>query len=234
MVAFRIVLRFIFSIVSSSHPRNPRSRGRSTPRRDGNTPDGRARARLRKACAVGSARPKRDRRGGDSLAPALRRAAPAGRRDTGPGVFHEQEIPIMPGHTRRAGSGSHPRSAVRLLGAIGLAAFALLSASALAQGERGETMLVIHGGSEVLPPDEMTPELRREYEADLVRSLRAGHAILARGGAASTRSRRRSGSWRIRRCSTRGMGRSSRRAGATNSTRRSWRASRGRPGLWPA
>lgn len=43
-------------------------------------------------------------------------------------------------------------------------------------------MLVIHGGSEVLPPDEMTPELRREYEADLERSLRAGHAILARGG----------------------------------------------------
>ena len=45
-------------------------------------------------------------------------------------------------------------------------------------------MLAIHGGSEVVPRGEMTPELQQAYEADLERALRAGHAILTRGRSA--------------------------------------------------
>jgi beta-aspartyl-peptidase (threonine type) len=63
-----------------------------------------------------------------------------------------------------------------------LSAVALATTVARAQGERGrKTVLVIHGGSEVLTREEMTPELRREYEKDLEQSLRAGHAVLERG-----------------------------------------------------
>src|SRR4051812_33823400 len=43
-------------------------------------------------------------------------------------------------------------------------------------------MLAIHGGSEVVPRGEMTPELKASYESGLERALRAGHAILDRGG----------------------------------------------------
>src|SRR4051794_39547767 len=63
-----------------------------------------------------------------------------------------------------------------------IAAMALLSNVATTLAQEGKTMLVIHGGSQVISRDKMTPELRRSYEADLEKSLRAGHAILARGG----------------------------------------------------
>jgi beta-aspartyl-peptidase (threonine type) len=43
--------------------------------------------------------------------------------------------------------------------------------------------LVVHGGAGTLKREEMTPERERALRADLVAALRAGYAVLARGGA---------------------------------------------------
>ncbi|MBC8245304.1 MAG: isoaspartyl peptidase/L-asparaginase [Verrucomicrobia bacterium] len=44
--------------------------------------------------------------------------------------------------------------------------------------------IVIHGGAGRIDRDALTPERERQYHATLEQSLRAGHAILARGGSA--------------------------------------------------
>ncbi|HUP64016.1 MAG TPA: isoaspartyl peptidase/L-asparaginase [Thermoanaerobaculia bacterium] len=46
----------------------------------------------------------------------------------------------------------------------------------------GKTVLVIHGGAGTIRKANMTPEVEREYREKLSEALRAGHAILARGG----------------------------------------------------
>ena len=46
----------------------------------------------------------------------------------------------------------------------------------------GRPMLVIHGGAGTITRSSMTPEREKEYRAALEASLRAGHAVLARGG----------------------------------------------------
>jgi L-asparaginase / beta-aspartyl-peptidase len=44
--------------------------------------------------------------------------------------------------------------------------------------------IAIHGGAGVILPENMTPELEAAYRAELEGALRAGHAVLARGGSA--------------------------------------------------
>ncbi|WP_138379020.1 isoaspartyl peptidase/L-asparaginase family protein [Luteithermobacter gelatinilyticus] len=48
----------------------------------------------------------------------------------------------------------------------------------------GEYRLVIHGGAGTIMKENMTPELEAAYRAKLKQALRAGQAVLARGGAA--------------------------------------------------
>lgn len=71
---------------------------------------------------------------------------------------------------------------MRLL-ASALAAI-VLSLPALAQQPRpaGRTMLVIHGGAGTITRGSMTPEREKEYRAGLEAALRAGQAVLTRGG----------------------------------------------------
>jgi len=45
--------------------------------------------------------------------------------------------------------------------------------------------LVIHGGAGTIERSKITPELERQYTEALAQALRAGHAVLARGGAAT-------------------------------------------------
>jgi beta-aspartyl-peptidase (threonine type) len=47
-----------------------------------------------------------------------------------------------------------------------------------------ETMLALHGGAGTIPPDSITPEMAATYHRGLAACLRAGHAVLARGGSA--------------------------------------------------
>ncbi|HEU4520761.1 MAG TPA: isoaspartyl peptidase/L-asparaginase, partial [Thermoanaerobaculia bacterium] len=42
--------------------------------------------------------------------------------------------------------------------------------------------LVVHGGAGTITRGSMTPEREKEYRSALEAALRAGHAILARGG----------------------------------------------------
>jgi beta-aspartyl-peptidase (threonine type) len=66
---------------------------------------------------------------------------------------------------------------------LALVALALMSQPAFAQ-EVPKWSLAIHGGAGTLDPEQMTPERRAAYEADLQRALDAGSKILAEGGAA--------------------------------------------------
>ncbi|HUP48073.1 MAG TPA: isoaspartyl peptidase/L-asparaginase [Thermoanaerobaculia bacterium] len=50
------------------------------------------------------------------------------------------------------------------------------------QPAAGRPMLVIHGGAGTITRGSMTAEREKEYRAALEASLRAGHAVLARGG----------------------------------------------------
>jgi beta-aspartyl-peptidase (threonine type) len=45
-----------------------------------------------------------------------------------------------------------------------------------------KAMLVVHGGAGTITRASMTPELEQQYRAGLEQALRAGHAVLARGG----------------------------------------------------
>jgi beta-aspartyl-peptidase (threonine type) len=47
-----------------------------------------------------------------------------------------------------------------------------------------ETMLALHGGAGTIPPGSITPEMAATYHQGLAACLRAGHAVLARGGSA--------------------------------------------------
>jgi beta-aspartyl-peptidase (threonine type) len=67
---------------------------------------------------------------------------------------------------------------------ITLIALALMPTAALAENVAPPWSLAIHGGAGTLDPKDMTPEKRRQYEADLQRALDAGSKILAEGGAA--------------------------------------------------
>ncbi|HVR43622.1 MAG TPA: isoaspartyl peptidase/L-asparaginase [Thermoanaerobaculia bacterium] len=51
-----------------------------------------------------------------------------------------------------------------------------------AGASKANIVLVIHGGAGTILKSNMPAELEREYRAKLVESLRAGHAVLARGG----------------------------------------------------
>lgn len=69
-----------------------------------------------------------------------------------------------------------------LLGALG--AIALLASPALGNEATPPWSLAIHGGAGTLDPDQMTPQLRAQYEAALQEALDAGAAVLAAGGSA--------------------------------------------------
>ena len=60
--------------------------------------------------------------------------------------------------------------------------FVLFPSTAIGQAAAPKTMLVIHGGAGTITRTSMTPEREKEYRAALEASLRAGHAVLARGG----------------------------------------------------
>src|SRR5262249_22302494 len=45
-----------------------------------------------------------------------------------------------------------------------------------------KVVLVIHGGAGALSKEKMTPELEKQYRADLENALREGHKILRREG----------------------------------------------------
>ena len=53
---------------------------------------------------------------------------------------------------------------------------------ALSLAAQGKIMLVIHGGAGTITRQSMTPEMEQQYRAGLEQSLRAGHAVLAKGG----------------------------------------------------
>ncbi|HEY0140027.1 MAG TPA: isoaspartyl peptidase/L-asparaginase [Thermoanaerobaculia bacterium] len=54
--------------------------------------------------------------------------------------------------------------------------------SLLAQEGKKTTMLVVHGGAGTITRASMSAELERDYRAKLEEALKAGHAILAKGG----------------------------------------------------
>lgn len=51
--------------------------------------------------------------------------------------------------------------------------------------EKNKCALVIHGGAGTMSPEEITPAIERDLRAGLQRSLDAGHAVLANGGASA-------------------------------------------------
>jgi L-asparaginase / beta-aspartyl-peptidase len=67
-----------------------------------------------------------------------------------------------------------------LLASLFLLAFPAIGMSQPAPA--GRPMLVIHGGAGTIARNSMTPEREKEYRTALESSLRAGHAVLARGG----------------------------------------------------
>jgi L-asparaginase / beta-aspartyl-peptidase len=56
----------------------------------------------------------------------------------------------------------------------------MFAATALAQSK---PMLVMHGGAGTITRASMTPELEKQYRETLEQALRAGHAVLSKGGA---------------------------------------------------
>lgn len=67
----------------------------------------------------------------------------------------------------------------RLLSAAFLSLFAI---AAVAADATRKPMLVIHGGAGTITRENLSAEMEKEYRAKLEESLRAGHAILAKGG----------------------------------------------------
>jgi L-asparaginase / beta-aspartyl-peptidase len=53
---------------------------------------------------------------------------------------------------------------------------------ALSVAAQGKIMLVMHGGAGTITRQSMTPELEQQYRAGMEAALRAGHAVLAKGG----------------------------------------------------
>jgi beta-aspartyl-peptidase (threonine type) len=53
---------------------------------------------------------------------------------------------------------------------------------ALAATAAEKTMLVIHGGAGTITRSSMTPEMEQQYRSGMEQALRAGHAVLAKGG----------------------------------------------------
>jgi beta-aspartyl-peptidase (threonine type) len=53
---------------------------------------------------------------------------------------------------------------------------------ALAAAGAGKTMLVMHGGAGTITRKSMSPEMEQQYRAGMEQALRAGHAVLAKGG----------------------------------------------------
>jgi beta-aspartyl-peptidase (threonine type) len=74
-----------------------------------------------------------------------------------------------------------PRS---IIAAAALAAFTLTAAPAMTEPSDMTYALVIHGGAGTITRDRMTPELEAAYSEKLTESLRAGQAILEKGGSA--------------------------------------------------
>ena len=64
----------------------------------------------------------------------------------------------------------------------GLLLFVIPAAGMSQTTSAGRPMLVIHGGAGTITKASMTPERENEYRQALEASLRAGHAVLARGG----------------------------------------------------
>lgn len=82
-----------------------------------------------------------------------------------------------------------PRSVLLAPTLLGLLALGLLPACATAPEaarppEGPRAVLVLHGGAGTIDRDAMTPELEAAYRAALEEALRAGHAVLSRGGRA--------------------------------------------------
>ena len=53
---------------------------------------------------------------------------------------------------------------------------------ALSVAAQGNIMLVMHGGAGTITRQSMTPEMEQQYRAGMEAALRAGHAVLAKGG----------------------------------------------------
>lgn len=66
-----------------------------------------------------------------------------------------------------------------------LFAASLLLMPAMTASADTPVRLVIHGGAGTIERNKLTPELEREYTVALSEALRAGHAVLARGGPAT-------------------------------------------------
>lgn len=60
----------------------------------------------------------------------------------------------------------------------------LLAIPAAAQGPKGKTMLVIHGGAGTITRQSMSADVEKQYRDKLEEALHIGNAILARGGTA--------------------------------------------------
>src|SRR5712692_10945276 len=54
----------------------------------------------------------------------------------------------------------------------------MLATAAQAQ----KTMLVMHGGAGTITRSSMSPDMEKQYRETLEQALRAGHAVLAKGG----------------------------------------------------
>src|SRR5439155_11704550 len=97
--------------------------------------------------------------------------------------------------------------------AIALVAF--IPIIALAQAPK--IMFVMHGGAGTITRQNLTPDMEKQYREKLEEALRAGHAILAKGGT-----------------SLDAVETSIRMTVATSSTPRSWTAKRSAPVRSPA
>lgn len=58
----------------------------------------------------------------------------------------------------------------------------MIAFGSTAQDKAKKTMLVIHGGAGTITRQSMTPEMEKQYREGLEAALRAGHAVLAKGG----------------------------------------------------
>ena len=66
--------------------------------------------------------------------------------------------------------------------ATALLVFVMPLTAVAQQQASGKTMLVIHGGAGTIARGSLTPEREKQYRDALEASLRAGHAVLTRGG----------------------------------------------------
>src|SRR5688500_6610451 len=58
----------------------------------------------------------------------------------------------------------------------------VIALGSAAQNTAKKTMLVIHGGAGTITRQSMTGDLEKQYREGLEQALRAGHAVLAKGG----------------------------------------------------